>query len=471
MYGRSPRRPSWRGVELLTVIGKELRIVRPTRDGERGTLNADRQVKPEGSWPVQRSCFTARVAYSKLEHRNRIATGLLSRTEISLAKRRLFLRGPLTFLVLALLRVVLLLVTLFLFRSFTSHRNELAVRWSDRGRSALDAGKPEQAMVALRTALSYAPGTRSYELLLAQALADAGRTEEASNYFMNLWLTQPGDGFINLELARLSANKKDAPNAIKYYRASIYGNWQGDGVVRRREVRLELARYLIGQHDLNAARIELLIAAGNAPSNPVLNRTLADLLVQTGDLADALNYYKKSLQVNPKNQAALEGAGRVAYSLGDFAMAHSLLERAIEAKASPREREEQLPGDLSAMLANSKRMIELRPSGRLRPSERVDRIVSDSAIAKTRLDGCVAQIDAANGLPPSLQQLKLRWTSDKAAMARPALLRNLAQQDAAVQLIFDTELQTSQFCGAPTGDDALLLLLARSPEVVSDRER
>jgi len=50
-------------------------------------------------------------------------------------------------------------------------------------------------------------------------------------------------------------------------------------------------------------------------------------------------------------------------------------------------------------------------------------------------------------------------------MTRPVLSRSLAQQDTAVQLIFDTELQTNQFCGPPTGDDALLLLLAKSPEV------
>src|SRR6185437_14555862 len=98
----------------------------------------------------------------------------MSKTEVSLAKRRLFLRDSLTFVVLTLLTGVLFLVTLFLFRSFTSHRAELAVRWSGRGKAALDAGKPDQAMVALRTALSYAPDTRSYELLLAQALADSG---------------------------------------------------------------------------------------------------------------------------------------------------------------------------------------------------------------------------------------------------------------------------------------------------------
>lgn len=388
----------------------------------------------------------------------------MSRTEVSLAKRRLFLRDSLTFLGLTLLTGVLFLVTLFLFRSFTSHRAELAVRWSGRGKAALDAGKPVQAMAALHTALSYAPGTRSYELLLAQALADAGHTDEASNYFMNLWLTQPGDGFINLELARLAAKRKDAPSAIKYYRASIYGTWEGDGVVRRRVVRLELARYLIAQHDTNAARIELLIAAGNSPSDPALNRTLADLLVQTGDVADGFNYYKKSLQDDPKNQVALEGAGRAAYSLGNFAVAHSLLERAIEAKSSPREKEENLSGDLAAMLANSKRILELRPSGKLRPAERVSRILADGVIAKKRFDGCAAGFDAANGLPPSLQQLKARWAGANATMTRPVLLRSLARQDAAVQLVFDTELQTNQFCGAPSGDDALLLLLAKSPD-------
>lgn len=388
----------------------------------------------------------------------------MSRTEVSLAKRRLFLRDSLTFLLLTLLTGVLLLVTLFLFRSFTSHRAELAVRWSGRGKAALDAGKPDQAMVALRTALSYAPDTRSYELLLAQALADSGHIDEASNYFMNLWETQPGDGFINLELARLSAKRNDQPNAIKYYRASVYGTWEGDGVVRRREVRLELARYLIAHKYMSAARIELLIAAGNSPSDPVLNTTLADLLVQTGDIADGYSYYKKALQDDPKKKDALEGAGRAAYNLGNFAEAHSLLERAMESKASP-EKEENAPADLTIMLDNSKRILELRPSGKLRPAERVARILGDGVIAKKRFDGCAVQFDADNGLPPVLQQLKTRWAGSDSMMSRPVLLRSLAEQDAAVQLIFDTETGTSQFCGAPTGDDALLLLLAKSPEV------
>jgi tetratricopeptide (TPR) repeat protein len=149
------------------------------------------------------------------------------------AKRRLILRDALTFLSLTLITAVLFAVTLFLFHTFATHRQELAQRWAARGQAAIASGRPDQAIVALRGALSYAPGERSYELLLAQALGDAGHTEEAYNYFLGLWEAQPGDGFINLRLARLAAKKNDMQAAINYYRAAIYGTWEGDGVVGR----------------------------------------------------------------------------------------------------------------------------------------------------------------------------------------------------------------------------------------------
>jgi len=174
-------------------------------------------------------------------------------------KRRLILRDALTFLSLTLITVVLLAVTLFLFHSFSTHRKELAQRWAARGQAAIAAGHPDQAIVALRTALSHAPGEQSYELLLAQALGDAGHTEEAYNYFLGLWETQPGNGLINLRLARLAANKNDMQAAINYYRAAIYGTWEGDAMLRRRGLRLELSRYLIAHHDLSSARSELLV--------------------------------------------------------------------------------------------------------------------------------------------------------------------------------------------------------------------
>jgi hypothetical protein len=33
-----------------------------------------------------------------------------------------------------------------------------------------------------------------------------------------------------------------------------------------------------------------------------------------------------------------------------------------------------------------------------------------------------------------------------------------------MKIVYDTETQTSQVCGPPAGDDALLLMLAKSPK-------
>jgi tetratricopeptide (TPR) repeat protein len=389
---------------------------------------------------------------------------LATETESS-TKRRLILRDALTFLGLMLITVVLFVITLFLFRSFAAHREELAQRWSARGQAAISSGHPDEAIVALRTALSYAPGDRSYERLLAQALGDAGHTEESYNYFLGLWETQPGDGIINLRLARLAAKKNDMQAAINYYRASIYGTWEGDGTVRRRDVRLELSRYLLAHHNLSSARTELLIAGGNAPDDVDLARTVAPLLEQTGDPNNALVYYQKVLAREPENGDALEAAGRLEYGFGRFDKAHALLERVVRRHAGENTGAAMSPA-VVAMLDNSARVLALEPSKKLPPAERAERILRARDLAKKRFESCNTQIAAASGLSAPLQTLGQRWTSKEATVNRAALLNDSAEEDAIMTLVYDTEIQTNQICGAPAGDDAMLLLLAKSPKAV-----
>jgi tetratricopeptide (TPR) repeat protein len=379
------------------------------------------------------------------------------------AKRRLILRDALTFLSLALITAVLFAVTSFLFHSFASHRAELAERWAARGRAAIASGHPDQAIIALRAALSHAPGERSYELLLAQALADAGHTEEAYNYFLGLWETQPGNGFINLRLARLAAKKNDMQAAINYYRGAIYGTWEGDGIVRRRDLRLELARFLIAHHDLSSARTEFLVAGSNAPDDLGLALTLAPLLEQTGAPHDALNDYQRVLAREPNNQQALEAAGRLEYGFGHFEEAYRLLERARKEHDASAPNQ-PWPPDLQAMLDASSQILGIEPSKKLPATERVSRILRARDLAKKRFDSCNAQVSAKSELQSSLQNLAARWMSKEATINRRALLNDAGEQDAVMKLVYDTETQTSQICGAPTGGDALLLMLAKSPK-------
>jgi tetratricopeptide (TPR) repeat protein len=308
--------------------------------------------------------------------------------------------------------------------------------------------------------LRYAPGERSCELLLAQALGDAGHTEESYNYFLGLWETQPGDGFINLRLARLAAAKNEVQTAINYYRASIYGTWEGDGALRRREVRLELARYLLGRHDLSSARNELLVAGGNSPDDVALTLTLAPLLEQAGDSRDALAYYEKVLAREPDNRTALENAGRLQYELGHFEDAHRLLEHAAQ-EHTANGGADLTPADINT-LNNSTKILALEPSKKFPPSERVARILRARDIARNRYESCTSQATTANGTDGPLQGLATRWASQEASVGRSALLKDEAKQEVVLKLIFDTETETSKICGMPTGDDALLLLLAQT---------
>lgn len=386
--------------------------------------------------------------------------------DYSSIKRKLIFRDALTFLSLVLFTVVLFLVTFFLFRSFASHREELARRWSARGQAALSAGRPVEAISALRTALSYAPAERSYEMLLAQALGEAGHTEESYNYFLSLWETQPGDGFINLSLARLAGKKNDTQAAINYYHAAIYGTWEGDGTARRREVRIELARFLIAHHDAASARNIILVAAGNAPDDVPLALTLAQLLEQAGDAKDALSFYQNILLRDPLNRVALLAAGRLQFAAGDFQDAQHLFDLADHKRAAGTAQLQPLPAEVQTMFDEATQLLALAPLKTLPAAERVERILKARALAKARLDACTSQLASNGGQPGDLQSLSAAWTGKDATVGQRVLLRDDAAQTSAMKLVLATEVETSQLCGEPSGDDAALLLLARYPKTM-----
>lgn len=378
----------------------------------------------------------------------------------AIARRRLMLRDSVSMLTILLITGVLFGITLFLFRSFTSHRAELAQRWSDRGRRALQANRASEAVADLRTALLYAPGTRSYELLLAQALGEAGvqlkkpsLINESYNYFLGLWEMTPGDGYINLELARLAAHKGNRDDAVHYYRAAIYGTWEeGDGVERRADVRAELARYFIDQHDLQNARTELLIAAGNTPDTYERDLNLGRLFEAVQDPKDAETYYQKAIAARPEDAVALEAAGRLAYNIGDYPSADWLLERAA-AQHGP-------DAAADAELARSAaRMAALNPLPSLPQRERAARVLEIRMIAKKRLDTC-KQTAAGQTAPPAIQALAARWVGPDATSNITTMMRDPDRQDAALQLAYDTERELQSLCGPASGDDALILRLA-----------
>lgn len=388
---------------------------------------------------------------------------MLEGPALRLAKRRIILRDSLTLSVLATATVALYVITSFLFGSFAAHRAELARQYAATGRTALSAGQPEHAISDLRVSLSYNPDDTGNHLLFAEALAQAHHTEEATNYFLSLRETRPADGFINLQLARLARQKGDARQAIDYYRSSTLGNWDGDGVTARRQVQLELADYLIQRGDLGGARSQILIASTNAPETADLDIVFGDRLIKANDPTAALGFYRKAAALDPHGFEAPFDAGSIAYTLGRYQDAADMLALALK-RIPATERTKPQATRVVELENNTRRILKLSLSADLPPRQRVEHIRTAIPIARARLDGCAAGLASQSTLPPSIQALQARWQAAAKQIRDPLPADDTANQDAVARLIADTEIESAQFCDAPSGDDALLLHLARTGE-------
>jgi len=382
--------------------------------------------------------------------------------EERLQKQKLILRDSLALLSLFAIAIVLFFITYLLFHSFSIHRQQLAQRWLNRGEAALHSGQPQVAIDALRSALAYAPDDENLQIELAEALGAAGRMQEAVAYFNTLLETRPGNGQINLQLARLAARQGDEALAIQHYQAALDGTWQGDGYVRRREVRLEVSRYLIDRKRYNDAKTQLLITAGNAPEDPNIEIVVAGLLEQAHDPANALHFYRKALEHRPVQLAALLGASRAAYALSRYQQAKELLERTLNHPGFDKQ-----PSDVQAqyrdMLSDADHILLLYPDPGLSFHARAERILNARRIAQDRLAAC---LNTKTAVPQQLQTLDGQWKQLPAALHLLQLEQDPELEQTIMQLVYQTEQITSQQCSAPTGNDALLLKIAQAPEAV-----
>jgi tetratricopeptide (TPR) repeat protein len=390
-------------------------------------------------------------------------------------KRKLVIRDSVALLTLLAVTLILGAGTVFLFRAFSNLRADLSQRWLARGEAALRGGQPQLAVEDLRSALAYSPGQTKIEIDLAEALAGAGRIQEATSYFTTLWEAEPGSGIINLQLARLAVRQNEEAEALEKYRASIYGNWDGDGTIRRRAVRLELVEYLIGIKRFNQARNELMIAVGNAPDDPDLKLQMAALLEKAKSPGDASRLYKAVLLHAPRNLAALEGAGRTAFALGNFAQTRDYMERAL-ATAAEASDSAQARQDLRDLLQQAVDTLLYYPSPALSDRAQAERVLRNRNLALDRLRECGVSLPgdppaappSSAAQPAQLVELAAQWSAPPAAAKTtlPKLQSDPDLRQSVMRLVYATELAADRFCGAPTGDNAMLSRIAANPGAV-----
>jgi tetratricopeptide (TPR) repeat protein len=358
-----------------------------------------------------------------------------------------------------LLAVVFFLAVTALSHIYQAQQESLGNRWFLRGAADLKQGHFESAVTEFRSALLYSRDSYAYQLDLAEALIGLKRTAEAQAYFINLWDREPENGLVNLELARIAAQKGETEQALRYYHNAIYATWPGDQQVQRRDTRVELIQYLLNINAKAQAQAELIALAANLEDDPAQQTRVGSLFLQAQDYEHALGEYRLSLKADPHDAAALAGAGFSAFQLGRYSMAERYLQEAVSAN----------PNDAqsAARLRTAALVMQMDPFQRQMSVAQRDRIVLEAfAAAGQRLESCSAA-GAAKGpatIPVAQTGLSEAWAKMKPQITESGLRRDPDLVNTAMELVFSIERQTSNACGAAGEADAALLLIAKLHE-------
>lgn len=391
------------------------------------------------------------------------------------SRRRLIYEDALALLGLTAISICIAVLTYFFFHSFGQHRSVLEKRWYERGQQALSAGNPQSAVEDFRSALALSTANPGYELALANALAAANRNQEAYAYFSSLHEAQPGDGYLNLQLARLAVKRKDPAQAIASYQSALAGMWDGHGAEQRFLIRIELAKYLMSLGKNNEAQGDLLTAEGNSLDHPAQLFQVAELLQLAGDPLDAWAAYRRvELHSGATSALVLKSLQQEA----DASMAAGQYKRATQALDRYMAKARQHPGLVmpherlvaQQQLTHLQRLMQLIPFFGLPPQQHAQRLMTAASIAHKRYANCVAKLLPQTGFSQEvssndaaqLSELGGQWT--QIASAARKLSPGAASEQTVLTWINQTETLTAKLCGAPSGDDALLLQLTQVPD-------
>jgi tetratricopeptide (TPR) repeat protein len=367
-------------------------------------------------------------------------------------------REPVLITAILALAVALWLITHGVTQAYGHRQDHLARTWYANGETALREGRLDEAISDLRTALAYSHDGTNVRLRLAEALAAAGQVRQARAYLLALWEERPGDGTVNLQLARLAARSSDFLDAERYYHGAIYGIWDDDPMLHRRQARLELIGFLLSRHANQQAQSELIALSADLPRDPDLMREVAQLFLAAGDPNRALTEYHDVVQLAPHDAAALAGAGQAAFQLKNYSLARDYLSRAVALDKND--------AHSAQLLQASELVLQLDPYVALiGGDERSRRVLRALEQTQYRLETCAAQKQIVlTDQPPSaplaadyaeLLDVKSR-VNVRTLRADPDLI------DAAMEQVVRSQTDAAAACGQPEGADQALLLIARA---------
>ena len=333
---------------------------------------------------------------------------------------------------------------------------EMANTWYQQGQEQLRFGHIQEAIDCFRNATTNDHDNAEYTLALANALASADHVEEARQALLRLRTSTPESGEINLNLARLDAKEGRMTEAVLYYHNALYGIWPRDQLAgQRTRVRVELVQYLLAAQDTSQALSELLILSSDIPDNVPSHNNVGQMFLEAGDSQHAAEQFVQALRINSKDPAALSGAGRATFNLGDYINADRYLQSA-ETNGSKSK-------DTLTLLEQTRLILSHDPlAAQLGTEERIRRISENLNFASRELQSCIDKNQGDEALSAMLTPLEAEVEEGMQGPFRPKELR--ADPEGfriGMNLIQRIETATGQICGASSNMDKALLFISR----------
>lgn len=374
---------------------------------------------------------------------------------MNLLKPDFIIREPLLVSILVLITILFSALTHSYSQAYDRRRVTLGAEWFERGKQELENGRPAAAVEDFRTALLYNPRNWDYSMHLADALTQAHHAEQALNYYLGLWQSKPNNGPVNLQLARLSAQKDDVPGAERYFNGAIFGDWAENASANRLTASLEMIDFYLERGDSGHAESQLIILSDNLPEDPQLHTRVADLYSRVGDDQRALKQYQQATRLDSTYLPALLGAGEAAFRLGDYPASQAYLSNSL--------RLDESNTAAKNLLAVIQAVSLLNPYVHgISDAEKAKRALRAFDTAGKRLHSCAAGpgSSAAASIEPFLE----RWKQLKAMANTRFLIRHPEELDTLVDFSASAEKRTQSSCGEPNPDDSALLAIARRRE-------
>lgn len=379
-------------------------------------------------------------------------------------------RPSFIFAALTVLAIICFLAVARLVKRYGEQEKALARHMYAMGQSEKAAGRPERSLEAYRAALLYDRDNFQYQLSLARALRDSGRTDEAEGYLLRLWEANPQDGAVNLALGRLAARRGSVEGALHYYHNAIYGIWPANAGEARNSAEFELIEFLVKAGANPQAEAELITLAATHPYDRDSSMRIAQLFLQIHDYEHALTGFQSVLEHDRENASAAAGAGQAAFALGRYRNAEFYLRSAVNLNPND--------ADSNELLKMTNMVLESDPYARgISEGERIRRLRVAYEQAGSRLEACAKQqgidLSKLDGEAGPLATLRSRWLGMKPKMRRVNVLSEQADVSGSLlDLVADIEQETAKSCGEPTGMDKALLFITQersAAEVGADK--